>query len=64
MKSRLEREDMGDAPVATVNKLNIWVNVCSAASATRDDGVGDQRDGLFPLFHSTVRRDDEAQRYL
>lgn len=53
-----------DVPIPTVDELNVRVDVCSATSATRDHGVGDQWHGLFALFHCTVRCDHEGKRYL
>ena len=55
---------MDDAPISTVDELDVGVNVSSATSATRDHRVRHQWHGLFTLSYCAVRSDHETKRYL
>lgn len=57
-------DDNRDAPVSTINELNVWVDISSATSATGDHSVCHQWDRLFAFFDSTVRCDHKRKWYL
>lgn len=59
---RCERKKLtGDLPIATINKLNIRVYVCSTPSAPRNDGIRHHGDLVLALLHRAVRVQDEAK---
>jgi hypothetical protein len=51
-------------PITAIYKLDVRVDISSAPSATRDDGVRDHGDWLLSIVQRPIRCDDQPQRDL
>ena len=60
--SSISRFKLRYAPIASVDELDVWIDVRPAPTTASDDGICDEWNLLFSFIQRSVGGDDESQR--